>query len=57
MIMARPTTKQSLTVKANAEFGKLWELIDSMSEEKQNTPFSFEDRDKQLRDVLIHLYE
>jgi len=55
--MARPTTKQDLIVKANNEFGKLWELIDSMPEEKQNALFSFEDRDRNIRDVLIHLYE
>jgi hypothetical protein len=55
--MARPTTKQDLKIAANGEFDKLWKLIDSMLEEKQNAQFSFEDRDKNLRDVLIHLYE
>jgi len=55
--MARPTTKESLIMTANSEFKKLWELIDSMPEEKQNASFSFEDRDKNLRDVLVHLYE
>lgn len=55
--MARPTTKQNLIVAANREFEKLWELIDSIPEEKQNVLFSFEDRDRNLRDVLVHLYE
>jgi Uncharacterized conserved protein len=55
--MARPTTKQSLIVAAGGEFEKLWKLIDSLSEEKQNATFAFEDRDRNIRDVLIHLYE
>lgn len=55
--MARPTTKQELIAAANGQFEKLWKLIDSISEEKQQGEFSFEDRDKNLRDVLIHLYE
>lgn len=55
--MARPTNKQDLIVAADSQFEKLWKLIDSMSEEKQQATFSFEDRDKNLRDVLVHLYE
>lgn len=55
--MARPTTKQDLIVAANCQFEKLWQLIDSMPKEKQLAAFSFVDRDKNLRDVLVHLYE
>lgn len=55
--MARPTTKQALLVAANSQFEKLWKLIDSLPEEKRVGTFSFEDRDKNLRDVLVHLYE
>jgi len=55
--MPRPTTKKDLILAANQEFDKLWKHIDSMPEEKQNAPFSFDDRDKNVRDVLIHLYE
>ncbi|MDL2265438.1 ClbS/DfsB family four-helix bundle protein [Parabacteroides sp. OttesenSCG-928-G07] len=55
--MARPTTKQDLIVAANNQFERLWKQIDSMPKEKQQETFSFEDRDKNLRDVLIHLYE
>lgn len=55
--MARPTTKQDLLIAANGQFDKLWKLIDLMPKEKQQAIFSFEDRDKNLRDVLIHLYE
>ncbi|MDH6358139.1 ClbS/DfsB family four-helix bundle protein [Parabacteroides sp. PF5-9] len=55
--MARPTNKHDLIVLANSQFEKLWKLIDSMSEEKRLATFSFEDRDRNLRDVLVHLYE
>ncbi len=55
--MARPTNEEELIAKATGEFEKLWKLIDSMPKEKQDASFSFEDRDKNLRDVLIHLYE
>ncbi len=65
--MSRPTTKPDLIKAANEQFEKLWKLIDSMPEGEQNAPFHFgEDpkkkeahwkRDKNLRDVLVHLYE
>ena len=69
LFMPRATTKPDLIESANEEFGKIWELIVSMSDEVQNTTFDFGDeflqkqkeahwkRDKNLRDVLIHLYE
>lgn len=55
--MSRATTKQDLILGANEQFAKLWKLIDGMSDEGQNAPFQFEDRDKNLRDVLVHLHE
>jgi Uncharacterized conserved protein len=65
--MARPTTKTALIKAANEQFEKMWQLIDSLPEAKQNAPFQFQltdkqteahwRRDKNLRDVLIHLYE
>jgi len=55
--MSRPTTKSDLVETANKQFEKLWDLVDSMPKEKQNAAFQFEDRDKNLRDVLIHLHE
>lgn len=55
--MARPTNKQDLIIAANSQFDKLWILIDSIPEEKRLGTFSFEDRDRNLRDVLVHLYE
>lgn len=65
--MPRPATKPDLIEAANTQFDKLWKMIDSMTEEEQNATFNFGDdfnkkeahweRDKNLRDVLVHLYE
>jgi hypothetical protein len=65
--MSRATTKTDLIIAANEQFGKLWKLIDTMSDEQQNATFAGEmaaagkeahwSRDKNLRDVLVHLYE
>jgi len=64
--MARPTTKTELIAAAETEWDKMWALIDSLSDEQQNTDFTFDasgekeahwKRDKNLRDVLVHLYE
>ncbi|MDH6365541.1 hypothetical protein M2139_002547 [Enterococcus sp. PF1-24] len=55
--MARPTTKTDLLEAATTQYEKLQDLIQSMSEEEQAAAFLFEDRDKNLRDVLIHLHE
>ncbi len=65
--MARPTTKIDLIEASNLNYTKLWELINSMSKEEQTKVFNFEGatlgkeahwkRDKNIRDVLIHLYE
>jgi len=66
-IMARATTKNDLVIAANAQFEKLWKIIDGMTEAQQDATFDFGDtikqkeahwkRDKNLRDVLVHLYE
>ncbi|MGH0053165.1 MAG: ClbS/DfsB family four-helix bundle protein [Sphaerochaetaceae bacterium] len=65
--MGRATTKHDLVKAANDQFEKMWKLIDTMSEIEQTATFNFGDnsnkkeahwkRDKNLRDVLIHLYE
>jgi len=55
--MARPTTKEQLKQAADDNFNKLFVLINSMTKEEQEGIFLFEDRDKCLRDVLVHLYE
>lgn len=63
--MSRPTSKSELINAASANYAELNALIASMTELELSTPFSFDDtrkeahwkRDKNLRDVLIHLYE
>ena len=65
--MPRPTTKPDLIKAANEQFEKMWKIIDSMSDGERSASFNFgEDikqkeahwkRDKNLRDVLVHLYE
>lgn len=65
--MARATTKSDLLKAAAEQFEKLEKLIDSMTENEQTATFNFGadfnkkeahwQRDKNLRDVLVHLYE
>ena len=55
--MARPTTKSDLLEAADRQFENLWKLMDTMTDEDQSATFSFEDRDRNVRDVLVHLYE
>lgn len=65
--MARATTKTDLITSANGQFDKMWKLIDAMDEGLQDATFAEEmtaigkethwSRDKNMRDVLIHLYE
>lgn len=65
--MPRPTTKPDLIKTANDQFEKMWNLFNAMPEDEQNATFDFADaypgkeahwqRDKNLRDVFVHLYE
>ena len=55
--MARAATKPGLLSDADKQFEKMWGLVDSMTEEEQTAAFLFEDRDRNLRDIFIHLYE
>lgn len=63
--MARPTSKSDLMYAAEANYKEMKEFISSMTEKELSTPFAFDDkkkeahwrRDKNLRDVLVHLYE
>ena len=62
--MPRPTTKTQLITAAGEQWDKMWKLIDSAP---QSAVFDFGDdpklkeahwkRDKNLRDILVHLYE
>lgn len=65
--MGRPTSKEELMRAAAENWQKLNQLIDGLSPEELAEPFDFSAdekkkeahwaRDKNLRDVLIHLYE
>ncbi|MCC8036024.1 MAG: ClbS/DfsB family four-helix bundle protein [Rikenellaceae bacterium] len=55
--MPRPTTKEQLISSGEDSFNKLFALINSISPGEREKLFSFEDRDKNIRDVLVHLYE
>ena len=64
--MSRPKTKKELISEADEGYKKMWALIDSLSAEEQNAEFKFGaeagkeahwGRDKNIRDVLIHLFE
>jgi len=65
--MPRPKTKPDLIKAASDQFEKMWQLIDSMTDDERNATFNFGEafnqkeahwkRDKNLRDVLVHLYE
>lgn len=67
--MPRAATKPELIASAEDQWNKMWALIDSMGPDTQAAPFEFGSsflqkqkeahwqRDKNLRDVLIHLYE
>ncbi len=55
--MPRPKTKIELQQQSAQNFDAIFALINVMSDEEQNKSFAFEDRDKNIRDILVHLYE
>lgn len=65
--MPRPTTKKALQTAAQTRFDELFALINSMPASEQEADFTFSltekdkeahwQRDKNLRDILVHLYE
>ena len=63
--MGRPTSKSDLLTAAKDSYEEMNQFIDSMTEKELSTPFSFDEkkkeahwrRDRNLRDVLVHLYE
>lgn len=55
--MARPQSKEELLTVSESNYQKLMTLIKSFSAEEQVATFPFDDRDRNIRDVLIHLYE
>ena len=64
--MPRPTSKNDLLTLSEENFKKLMQTVDGMSEKALSTPFDFSAdnkkeahwaRDKDVKDVFIHLYE
>lgn len=64
--MARPRTKEDLIIESTRGYNILFDFISSLTEKELNTEFNFSNlnkseahwkRDKNLRDVLMHLYE
>jgi len=63
--MSRPATKSDLVSAAETAYQEMNGLIASLSEKELLTPFTFDatkkeahwQRDKNLRDILTHLYE
>ncbi len=65
--MPRAHSKEDLLKASNEQYQKLADLIASLTEKELNTEFDFSDdskkserhwsRDKNLRDVYVHLYE
>ena len=65
--MPRPRNKQDLLKAGEEYYAKLIEMADAMSEKEMNTEFDFSGdpskkerhwgRDKNLRDIWVHLYE
>lgn len=65
--MPRPRNKDDLIKTANKQYQKLNDLVNSLTEKELNTEFDFSGdakkterhwgRDKNLRDIYVHLYE
>lgn len=64
--MAKPRTKEDLITESAKGYNNLFDFISSLTEQELNTEFDFSTlnkseahwkRDKNLRDVLMHLYE
>ena len=55
--MARPTNKGALLTLSDGNYKLLMQLTESFTPEEQVGTFPFEDRDRNIRDVLVHLHE
>ncbi|RDW20313.1 hypothetical protein CWR48_06390 [Oceanobacillus arenosus] len=55
--MPRPKTKSELKEVNNEKFTELMALVSSIPANHLESDFSFEDRDRNIRDVLTHLHE
>lgn len=55
--MPRPTTRIDLLDASAAGYARLIGLVESLTPGKAEEEFPFEDRDRNVRDVLAHLHE
>jgi len=61
--MAKPTNKFDLIIASNLQFSKMFDLVNSLTNEEQNGSFDLDGkeahwkRDKNIRYILIHIYE
>ena len=59
--MPRPTSKQELINLATEKYNKMWKMIDALPDQLITFEFDGKEahwkRDKNIRDILIHLYE
>lgn len=55
--MSRPTTKAELLAAQREEYDKLNKTFDLFTDENRDSEFLFEDRDRSIRDVVMHLVE
>lgn len=55
--MPRPTNKSDLLALSQNNYESLLALLEQIPPELQSAPFEYNERDKTLRDVLVHLYE
>ena len=65
--MPRPKTKDDLLLAARENYEALTKMVDGLTDKELSTPFDFSgepskkeahwSRDKNVRDVLVHLYE
>jgi hypothetical protein len=51
----RPTNRQQLIAAATKNYTELMELTKSLPDDLVDGPFGFEDRDRNVRDVFVHL--
>lgn len=55
--MARPHNKAELVSAAHTEYEKLKAFVSELDASQRAAEFSFEDRDRNVRDVIVHLIE
>lgn len=55
--MGRPKNKEELLSLSQINFEKLFNMIEDLTLEEKQGSFIIEDRDKNIKDVIYHLYE